>query len=133
MRKRRVVGSLRSVVVSLLINSWCFKLSQPKGTISELKETFMKRCIVKRTNKAEFRSEEQSEKAESCWENLWNEIQLKWPQIYGMKYSRKGHADRNRHQNRIKKRSGQARLAYVRHKPYHHHHVKVSPRGPKWD
>ena len=30
-------------------------------------------------NKAEIRPEEQSEKAESCWENLWNEIQLKGP------------------------------------------------------
>ena len=33
--------------------------------------------------------------------------------IYGMKYSRKGHKDRNRHKNRIK-RSGQARLLYVK-------------------
>ena len=31
------------------------------------------------TNKAELRLEEQSEKAESCRENLWNEIQLKGP------------------------------------------------------
>ena len=30
-------------------------------------------------NKAEIRSEEQSEKAESCRENFWNEIQLKGP------------------------------------------------------
>ena len=30
--------------------------------------------------------------------------------------------------NRIK-RSGQAQLAYVKHKPLHLHHVKVSPRG----
>ena len=28
--------------------------------------------IVERTNKAEIRPEEQSEKAESCQENLWN-------------------------------------------------------------
>ena len=33
--------------------------------------------ITERTNKAEIRLEEQSEKAESCRENLWNEIQLK--------------------------------------------------------
>ena len=29
---------------------------------------------------AEIRPEEQSEQAESCRENLWNEIQLKGPQ-----------------------------------------------------
>ena len=39
--------------------------------------------------------------------------------IYGMKYSLKGHKDRNRHKNRIikkkkKKRSGLARLVYVK-------------------
>ena len=34
----------------------------------------MKSYIVKRTNKAEIRPEEQSEKTESCRENLWNEI-----------------------------------------------------------
>ena len=40
----------------------------------------MKRYIVEKTNKAELRLEEQSEKnAESCQENLWNEIQLKGP------------------------------------------------------
>ena len=30
-------------------------------------------------NKAEIRLEEQSEEAESCGENSWNEIQLKGP------------------------------------------------------
>ena len=59
--------------------SWCFKPSQPKRIISGLRETFIKRYIVERTNKAEMRPEEQSEKAESCRENLWNEIQLKGP------------------------------------------------------
>ena len=34
----------------------------------------MKRYIVERVNKADIRPEEQSEKAESCRENLWNEI-----------------------------------------------------------
>ena len=34
---------------------------------------------VERTSKAEIRSGEQSEKAKNCWENLWNEIQLKGP------------------------------------------------------
>ena len=32
------------------------------------------------TNETEIRPEEQSEKTESFWENLWNEIQLKGPQ-----------------------------------------------------
>ena len=35
--------------------------------------------IVERTNKAEKRPEEQSAKAGSCRENLWNEMQLKGP------------------------------------------------------
>ena len=35
--------------------------------------------------------------------------------IYGKKYSWKGHQERNRHKNRIK-RSGQARLVYVKNK-----------------
>ena len=56
------------------------KLTQPLGIISGLKETFIKRCTVERTNKAEIRPEEQSEKAESCREDLWNEIQLKGTQ-----------------------------------------------------
>ena len=44
-----------------------------------LKETFIKRYIDERTNKAKMRQEEQSEKAESSRENLWTEIQLKGP------------------------------------------------------
>ena len=35
--------------------------------------------MVERTSEAEIRPEEQSEEAESCRENLWNEIQLKGP------------------------------------------------------
>ena len=70
---------------------------------------------VERTNKAEIRPEEQSEKIESCGENLWNEIQLK------------GHKERHRHKNRTK-RNGRARLVYASHKPQHPHHVKVNPR-----
>ena len=44
-----------------------------------MKETFIKRYVVERTSKAEIeiRPEEQSEKVESCQENLWNEVQLK--------------------------------------------------------
>ena len=37
------------------------------------------RYIVETTSKAEIRPEEQSENAESCGENLYNEIQLKGP------------------------------------------------------
>ena len=59
--------------------SWCFKPSQPQRIISELKETFIKRYIAEGTNKAEIRPEEQSENAERCQENSWNEIQLKGP------------------------------------------------------
>ena len=59
--------------------SWCFKPSQPQRILSGLKETFMKRCKVERTNKAEIKSEEQSERAERCRENLWNEIELSGP------------------------------------------------------
>ena len=54
-----------------------FEASQPLRIISGLKETFIKRYIVERTNKTDIRPKEQSEKAESCRENLWNEIQLK--------------------------------------------------------
>ena len=59
--------------------SWCFKPSQPQRITSGLMETFIKRYIVERTNKAEIRPQEQSEKAKSCRENVWNEIQLKGP------------------------------------------------------
>ena len=47
--------------------------------ISGLKETCLKRYIVERANEAKIRPEEQREKAESCRENLWKEIQLKGP------------------------------------------------------
>ena len=50
--------------------------------------------MVETANKAEIRQEEQSEKTETCRENLWNEIQVKGPK------------DRNRHKNRIKNRVG---------------------------
>ena len=40
---------------------------------------FTKRYIVERTSKAEIRPEEQSEKAETCWEHLRNKIELKEP------------------------------------------------------
>ena len=53
--------------------------SQPQRIISGLMETSRKRDIVERTNKAEIRPGVHSEKAESCLENLWNEMQLKVP------------------------------------------------------
>ena len=70
--------------------------------MSGLKETFTKRYIVERTNKAEKRPEEQSEKAESCRENLWNEIELGG-----------GGGRHNKMENRIK-RSWQTRLVNVK-------------------
>ena len=67
------------LVTTMKLVSWCFKPSQPQGIISGLRETFIKRYIIERTNKAEIRPEEQIKKAESCRENLWNKIQLKGP------------------------------------------------------
>ena len=55
------------------------KHSQPQRITSGLKETIIKRYIAERAYETEIRPEEQSEKTESCWENLWNEIQLKGP------------------------------------------------------
>ena len=78
MRKQTVLG---------WIVDWCFEPSQPLGIISGPKKTFRKRYIVERTNKAEIRPEEQSEKRRVV------------RTIYGMKYSLKGHTDRNRHKN----------------------------------
>ena len=62
----------------MLVN-WCFECSQPVGIISGLKEMSRKRYIVERINMEEIRQEEHNEKMESCWDNLWNEIQLKGP------------------------------------------------------
>ena len=57
--------------------NWYFEPSDLLGIISGLKETFIKRYTVKRTNKAEIRQEEQSEIPERCRENIWFKIQLK--------------------------------------------------------
>ena len=43
------------------------------------RETLIKIYTVKRTSEAELKLGEQSEKVENCWENLWNEIQLRGP------------------------------------------------------
>ena len=45
--------------------NWCFEPSQLLGIISGLKETFIKRYKVERTNKADIRPEEQSQKTDS--------------------------------------------------------------------
>ena len=68
----------KDVLSSRLVRC-CFKPSQPQRMASGLRETFVRRYIVERTNKEKIRLEKQSEKAESCWESLWNEIQLKGP------------------------------------------------------
>ena len=59
--------------------SWCFEPRQPQKIISGLCETFIKRYTVERAGKAEINPKEQSDKAESRRENLWNKIQLKGP------------------------------------------------------
>ena len=56
---------------------WCFKPSQPRRIISGLKETFIKRYKVEKSNKAKIRPEEQSKKEESCRENLRTKIWFK--------------------------------------------------------
>ena len=42
-----------------------------------VRQTFVKKYTVERTNKVKIRREEQSKKAENCLEDLWNGIQLK--------------------------------------------------------
>ena len=55
---------IKEIGISWLVSS--LVLSQPQRITSGLKETFIKRYVVERTNKAEIRPEEQSEKEESC-------------------------------------------------------------------
>ena len=62
----------------------------------------MKRHIVERTNKAEIRPEEQSEKAESCRKNSWNEVHSKGRQR--QKYTQE--------QNLKKKKKGVGKLGW---------------------
>ena len=67
------VEELRYRVTVLLLASvsMCFKPSPPQRMIiSGQREISIKRYTVERTNKAETRPEEQSEKAESCLDNL---------------------------------------------------------------
>ena len=65
-------------LISRFVN-WCFEPRQPLGIISGLKETFIRKHVVERINKADIRPEDQSEKMKSCRENSWNEIDLKEP------------------------------------------------------
>ena len=109
-------GSQNCVLVNQLVN-WCFEPSQPLRIILGPKETFIKRHIVERTNKAEKRPEEQSEKTEICWESLWNEIQLKGPQ----------RQKKTQEQNK-KEWASSVGLCH-RHKLKHPHHMKGEPTG----
>ena len=56
-----------------ILVSWCFKPGQTQKIISGLTEIFIKRYTVERTHTEEIRPEEQSEKAESCWERAIKE------------------------------------------------------------
>ena len=56
-RRRRGRKGQREVVRERLVN-WCSEPSQPLGIISGLKETFIKRHRVERTDEAEIRPEE---------------------------------------------------------------------------
>ena len=113
-KRRKTTTEERSREVSR-----CFKPSQPQRIISGLRESFIKRYILERTNKAEIRPGEQ------------REMQRIVGRIYGMKYSWNGHKDRNRHKNRIKKEWASSVGLCQKHKPQHPHHVKVSPWGQK--
>ena len=83
------VSSLLSLSEHFVVSElgrWCFKPSQPQRIILGLRTTFIKRHIVEITNKAQIRpppkkqqQQKQNEKAESCWENLSNEIQSNGP------------------------------------------------------
>ena len=97
--------------------SRCFKPSQPQWIISGLRETFSKRYIAERTSRAEYRPEKQSEKAESCRDYLWNEIQLKGP------YRQKQTQEQN------KKGWTSSVGLCQRQRSTHLHHVKMSPQG----
>ena len=59
--------------------SWCFKPNPPHRIILGVKENLTKKCKAERAGKAEIRPREEGEKAESCRENLCNEIHLKGP------------------------------------------------------
>ena len=66
-------NSRKGLTSKIYLISRCFKPNQPQKTVSRKKYT------VESTSKAEIKLGEQSEKAESRREHLWNEIQLKGP------------------------------------------------------
>ena len=73
---------------------------------------------MERTSEAEIRLEEQiSDKAESCRENSWNEIQLKGPQR------------QKQTQEQNKKEWASSVGLYEKHRLQNPHHVKVRPWG----
>ena len=69
---------MQVVDVSEQLVSWCFKPSQPQRIISGLRETFIKRYMIQRTNKAEQGQKNRVRKRRVVG------------RIYGMKYSWKG-------------------------------------------
>ena len=77
-KKNTLKGSERHCQQNLSV-SWCFMPSQPQRVLPGLRETFIKKYVAAMTSEAEIRPEGQSEKAESCRENLGNELQLKGP------------------------------------------------------
>ena len=83
-----------------------FEPSQPPWIISGLKETFIKRYTVERTDEAEVRLSRLQSRV-----RRWRVV----VRIDGMKYNSKGHKHRNRHKNRIKM-GGQAQMVYIIHK-----------------
>ena len=101
-KKKKVKLRVNSMNSSWLISQLIGEPSQPPGIMSRLKETFIKRYSWKdQCSRYKTRG--------TKWENgEWRVVR----RIYGMKYSWKGHKDKNRHKNIIK-RSGQAQLVYV--------------------
>ena len=82
----------------IYLDSWRFNPSQPQRIISGLRETFIIWL------KGPIRQNQDRK----------NRVRKRRVvgRTYGIKYSWKGHKDRSRHKNRIK-RSGQARVIYV--------------------
>ena len=77
--------------------------------------------MVEGTNMAVVRPEEQSEKAESSRENLWNEIRLKGPKR------------QKQTQDKSEKEWASSVALCQRQTHQQPHHVKVSPWGqPRW-
>ena len=77
--KNRIKRSEQARLVYIKNTNRTFPPREGEPAGPGLKETFIKRNIDERTNKAEIRPEEESQKAKSFQENYWNEIQLKGP------------------------------------------------------